>query len=480
MNSIKNNKYYIILCIIMELIAISFLWGTEAKLTFIAVIAGIPISIGIFIYMASSFENTILATFLSIYLLPIIGYFLNRIGMLDKQWIVYTLYYLLILALLIKNGLFKRINRDKNIIKNKILRVVILIMIIVNSILAFNKQVSFMILLLSFIPFIFLFYVIRTSSFTNKKIFYNKILEVNILGCLISLIPDFLFYIVSLLRGVEQANNKLYGPLGSNAILAYSLLMFIIVLSKWAKIDGIKNRWTLYVIGYSLSIGIQRSRGALIAIFSTFILYLLFNIKNWKKYLIVFLFVGVMVSGNVASRPDVADEETITEIQNIIEEPQVSKKSTFNEVIKKVLESQSKTRQVIWQSAIDITNDYKYTGVGMGNFRFFFNEYSGTTKSYIDAHNLLLNFSAEFGIIFTLIALILIVKMGIDSLVGYFKTKGKEKLTYLSLGIMIAIFFIYGNLTGIAFNFTGEIYSFSSTFMILFALFYMDYINEFI
>lgn len=475
-----NKKYYVILCILLEIISIALLWGTEAKLTFVAVILGIPLAIFIVSFMESSFENTILATFFSIYLLPIIGYFLNRINMLDKQWIIYTVYYLLVLVLLIKNGLLKRINKEKNIMKNKILRITILFMIIINAFFAYNKQVSFMIILLSFIPFIFLFYIVRTSSFNNKKLFYNNILEINVLGGLISLLPDFLFYIVSLIRGVGEVGNKLYGPLGSNAILAYSLIMFIIVIGKWSKIKGIKNRWTLYVVGYSLSIGIQRSRGALIAIFSIFILYIILNIKNWKKYIVVFLLVGVMVSGNVASRADVSNENTISEIQTIIDKPVENKKGTINEVIKKIIDSQSKTRQIIWKSALEITEDYKYTGVGMGNFKFFFNEYSGTKRGYIDAHNLLLNFSAEFGIIFTFIAFILILKIGIDSLIGYFKTKGNEKLTYLSLGIMIAIFFIYGNLTGIAFNFTGEIYSFSATFMILFALFYMDYINEFV
>ena len=94
--------------------------------------------------------------------------------------------------------------------------------------------------------------------------------------------------------------------------------------------------------------------------------------------------------------------------------------------------------------------------------------------------NLLLNFSAELGVPFMVMALILIIKIGIDALIGYFKSKGNMKITYLSLGIAVAIFFIYGNLTGIAFNFTGEIYSFSSTFIMLFILFYMDYINEFV
>lgn len=478
MKTLNKNYYYIITCSILELFTIITLWGTEAKLTLLAALFGIPFVTFIIWYMNKSYENTIIAAFFSIFLLPLGGYIFLRIGLLDKQWVFYSLFYLMILFFLIKNGLLKRINQEKNIIKNKYIRLIIMAIIIINVFFAFNKQVSIMIILLSFVPFIFLFYIVRTSYFKDKKLFYNKILEASILGSLVSVVPDFVYYMLSLLKGSTE---KLYGPLGSNAILAYSLLMFIIVLGKWAKEDGIKNRWTLYVIGFSLSIGIQRSRGALIAIFSIFILYLIFNIKNWKKYGIVFLIVGIMVSGNVVSRPDVSDEDTINEISTIIEKPTTSnEKGKLKQVIVKVIDSQSRTRQIIWKTALGITNDYTYTGVGLGNFKYFFNEYSGTTKSYIDAHNLLLNFSAELGVPFMIVALILIIKMGIDALIGYFKSKGKMRLTYLSLGIVVAIFFVYGNLTGIAFNFTGEIYSFSSTFIMLLVLFYMDYINEFV
>ena len=478
MEKLNKNYYYIIICAIVELLTIITLWGTEGKLTFLAIIFGIPLIFIIIWYMNQSYENTILATFFSVFLLPLSGYIFHRLGLLDEQWIFYTIYYIVILLFLIKNGMFKRININKNVIKNKYIRLILIAMIIINVFFAFNKQLSLMIILLSFVPFIFLFYVVRTSQFNNKKEFYNKVLEASILGCLISLLPDFAYYMLSLLKG---GTDKLYGPFGSNAILAYSLLLFVIALGKWAKEDGIKNRWTLYVIAFSLSIGIQRSRGALVAIFSIFILYLVFNIKNWKKYGVVFLVVGIMVSGNVASRPDVANDNTINEINTIIEKPSSSKeKGKAKQVILKIIDSQSRTRQIIWKSALEITNDYTYTGVGLSNFKYFFNEYSGTTKSYIDAHNLLLNFSAELGVPFMVMALILIIKIGIDALIGYFKSKGNMKITYLSLGIAVAIFFIYGNLTGIAFNFTGEIYSFSSTFIMLFILFYMDYINEFV
>ena len=44
---------------------------------------------------------------------------------------------------------------------------------------------------------------------------------------------------------------------------------------------------------------------------------------------------------------------------------------------------------------------------------------------------------------------------------------------------MITVFILYGNLTGISFQTTNEIYSFTPTFIILFGLFYVDYVEEF-
>lgn len=96
----------------------------------------------------------------------------------------------------------------------------------------------------------------------------------------------------------------------------------------------IKNRWTLYVIAFSLSIGIQESR------------------------------------------EDVADEDTVNEIHSIIEKPNnISGKedNKIKQVILKIIDTQSKTRKVIWKAGLDITNDYKLTGIG--DFKCFFNSY---------------------------------------------------------------------------------------------------------
>jgi len=209
---------------------------------------------------------------------------------------------------------------------------------------------------------------------------------------------------------------------------------------------------------------------------------MIFDIKNWIKYSAVFFLVGAMVFSNVIGRSDV-----LKDINNIVEkkENHISKDENIEgESIKdlslEVLDSQSKNRQILWKTGIELSRDYKVTGVGISNFKYFYKEYSKSERPYSDAHNLLLNLSSELGIPFMLVSLILMIKLGWDMIMGYFKKNNEYRIKYLAGGISLIAFFIYGNLTGIALNFSNEVYSFSSTFIILFMLFYIDCINEFV
>lgn len=475
-NILKKNYMYIIIGLLLETLSIFYLGNSEAKLTLIIAIIGIPIGLFIIWYMSRSYENTLVACIFSIFLLPLGGYIFLRIGLLDKQWIFHSLFYIIVLVLLIKNGLFNKVGKEKFNFNNKYIRIILIVLLLINIIFAFDKQLSFMIVTISFLPFIVIFYIIQSSHFEDKKAFYNRILKAAALGALLSGFPDLLYYGICLFRGDV---NRLFGPLGSNGILAYMLLMFILVLSQWVKEKGIKNIWTLYVLGYILVIGIQQSRGALIAIFSTFIIYLIFDIRNWKKYITVFFLVGIMVYSNVTARPDVTND-----INNMIEESQNDiVESDGNDgmkgIVLKFIDSQSKNRQILWKTGIKLTEDHKLTGIGIGNFKLFYKEYSGSERPYSDPHNILLNLSSELGLPFMILSLLLMIKLGIDMLVGYFKNKGSSRITYLAGGICLIAFFLYGNLTGIALNFSIEVYSFTSTFIILFMLFYMDSIKEF-
>lgn len=472
----KKNIWYIIAGFLMEIFAVFSFLTSEAKLTFFIAILGIPIGLFILSYMFKSYENTIIAIIFSIFLLPLGGYIFLRMGLLDKQWIFYTLFYLGALCILIKNGLFSRINKVKVEFKNKYLRLALIVLLIINVFFAYDKQLAFMIVSLSFLPFILLFYIIQSSYFEDRERFYNRIISSAALGALLSGMPDLLYYFITLLSGT---NGRLFGPLGSNAIITYILIMFIIILNKWVKEKGIKNIWTIYLIGYILVMSIQESRGALVAIFGTFIVYLIFDIKNWKKYIAVYFLVGAMLFSNVSSRPDVShDVNDVIEITHNNKNNNNDVEVNSKDILMKIIDSQSRNRQILWTAGLDMTKDYKFTGVGIGNFKLFYNEYSGSNRPYSDAHNILLNLSSELGLPFMIISLLLMIKIGIDMLIGYFKNKGNVRLTYLAGGVCLIAFFLYGNLTGIALHFTVEVYSFTSAFIILFMMFYFDSIKE--
>ena len=118
--------------------------------------------------------------------------------------------------------------------------------------------------------------------------------------------------------------------------------------------------------------------------------------------------------------------------------------------------------------------------MGIGNFKYFYQEYSGSERPYSDAHNIFLNMSTELGVPFMILGMILLVIVGLTSLINYFKNKDNRlKKSYLALMTIAGIVLVYGNLTGIAFQTTNEIYSFTPTFIFTFILLYRDYIEEF-
>lgn len=472
----------IIICIILEAALFLALGGKAGLFTTAVGILAIPICIILVNLMLISLENSILIFTFLVPMIPITGYLMNRAKMLDYQWIVYSIFYIGTFLIMLKHKVFKNINRDKLVIKNKIIKSILIILLIINIIFAYNKQLSFMIITLSFLPFIIFFYIIGTINLRDRQRFYEKILISFVLGCIISSAPDILQFILTWIQG--NKNIRLFGPLGSNFILSYFLLAYVLVLNKWVKENGWKNIWTIIVLTMSFIISMQMSRGALLSFVAIFIAYIIFNIKNWKKYVAVFLVFGGILSYNVASRSDVANDESIKELQEMIVADNIDRKNLedvqIGGVLAKIIKSQSKTRQILWETGILVTNDYKYTGVGAGNFKYFFNEYSGTNKGYSDSHNILINMSSELGLPFMIVSLILLLIITIESLIKFFRERNKKiKLNYLSLLIIMGVILLYGNLTGMNFYNINQIYSFTPTFMILFVLFYRDNINEF-
>jgi len=456
--------------------------NSDAKLTLILGVIGIPCVLGLINFMFLSLERAILAIGFLIPMVPISGYVMIRLGLLQLQWAVYVGFYIISAIALIKNGLLKSIRKENIIVKNKIIRGMLLILLIVSASLAFDKLLSFKIILLSFIPFGLYILILKSIEVRDKKKFLNDVLFAVCLGCIVSSIPDILYFFMTWMGG--NKNIRIFGPIGSNFILIYDLIILPVLIAKWINEKTVKNVWTILVLSMCFIISMQLSRGAWINFIAIFVIYLIFDIKNWKKYLPLLLVFGAILTYNVMVRPDVKSDSNLKEIQDVIVGNKVQgadlKGTGPNKFLLKLIESQSKTRQVIWKSAIGMTKDHPYTGVGIGNFKYFFQEYSGNQREYSDAHSIILNMSSELGVPFMVLSIILTITIGIRALINYFRCKNRRvKVNNIAIMCMIAVFILYGNLTGISFQTTNEIYSFTPTFIILFGLFYVDYVEEF-
>ena len=456
------------------------LFKVEAKLTLLLAMVAIPCMIACVYYMFKSFENALFISLFIIPLLPLSGYMLLRMNLLDYQWVVYVIFYLISLYAMKVNGLTRRIEEGGNRSKVSIIKLILSILLIMNIVFAYNKQLSFMIISLSFVPFSIYIYIIGACAPYNRKEFFEKIIIAISLGSIVSSIPDILYFILMLVNGYKA--NRIFGPLGSNFILIYDLIIFVILLNKWVKSKKVKGIWTILTISMAFIISMQLSRGALLSFMCIVIAYLLFDIRNWKKYLLILLVFGPILTYNVMGRADVKGDTTIQEFGEIITDAPMEESSEENPVIKgiiKVIESQSSTRQVLWKAGIRISNDYPITGVGIGNYKYFFKEYSGSDRNYLDSHNIILNMSSEIGLPFAIIVTGIILFIMIYEFIRFFIEKNKKiKLNRLTVVIICGVIFLYGNLTGIAFQTTNEVYSFTPTFILLFAWFYRDNILD--
>lgn len=480
LNLNKSKFAYIGICIVLEMIFFIAMRNSDAKLTLILGVIGIPCVLGLINFMFSSLERAILAIGFLIPMVPISGYVMIRLGLLQFQWVVYAGFYIISVIALIKNGLLQSIRKKNIIVKNKIIKGTMLVLLIISSCLAFDRLLSLKIILLSFIPFGLYILILKAIEIRDKKKFLNDVLFAVCLGCIMSSIPDVLYFFMTWMGG--NKNIRIFGPIGSNFVLIYDLIILPVLIAKWINEKTVKNVWTILVLSMCFIVSMQLSRGAWINFIAVFVIYLIFDIKNWKKYLPLLVVFGTILTYNVMARPDVKSDSNLQEIQDVIVGNEVNDlgESGSNKLLKKLIESQSKNRQVIWKSAIGMTKEHPYTGVGIGNFKYFFEEYSGSPKAYSDAHSIILNMSSEIGVPFMVLSIILTITIGIRALINYFRCKKRrDKVNNIAIICMVIVFILYGNLTGTSFQTTSEIYSFTPTFIILFGLFYVDYIEEF-
>ena len=470
---------YCIIGVILEVMAYLLVGRTEAKLTYIMMCVAIPISLAFIFYIYRSYERVLLGTYLMVPLMPMLGYVILRMGLLNYQWVYYVGVYLLITVLLFKNGLKNKFSFKNIKCKEKPIKILLLILLIISCIMAFDKRLSFMIILLSFIPFILLNLVVMGSEIENKNLFYEKILIAITVGALVSMIPDFIYYVGCLVMGTKS---KIFGPIGSNSSLSYILILFPITLSKWGNEKRLKNKWSLLVICFSISLAFQESRGALIAVICIFVMYMIFDFKNILRYLCVAIIVVGCMLYNVNDRADVSADDSLNILENVVvgNEKLSDTNNSLEEVIYNIIDRQSQSRQLLWKSAVKMTEDYPLTGVGIGNYRYFFKEYSGSDRDYAEAHSILLSMSSEIGLPFMILCFIYILWMMFSALYHYFKSKDWNlKRKYVSIGVLLTAFLVFGNITGISLQVTHEIYSFTVTFVILFIFMFRDNLETF-
>lgn len=478
----KQIIIYLSTLVLLEGLLISLLWGSEAKLTLMLGIVSIPMAELLVFFMFSSLNKCIMGIAFIVPLLPLSGYVFLRVGLLDYQWVFYTIFYIVSLIALIKNKIYNYINFKNIIIKDKFIRLLLFILLIVSCFFAYDKQLSFMIVLLSFIPFSIFFILIRVLDVEDKKKLLNNVFLAIALGSIVSSLPDILYFILLWVSGNKAL--RIYGPLGSNFILIYDLLIYAVLIAKWLKEKSFKNIYTALVLAMSFIISMQLSRGSLLCFFTILIIFLIFDIKSYKKIIPIMLIFGSILMYNVMGRADVVQDTAIQEVQEIIvgnntEELDMNL-GGVGDLIVNVIKSQSKTREILWEAGTKISMDYPYTGVGIGNFKYFYQEYSGSERPYSDAHNIFLNMSSEIGTPFMLVLFVFVLIIGFGALVNYFNREKKDiKKNNIAMMAVIAVILLYGNLTGITFQTTNEVYSFTPTFIMIFMLFYRDYITEF-
>ncbi|MCY6483571.1 O-antigen ligase family protein [Clostridium aestuarii] len=397
------------------------------------------------------FRTTIKIYILSIPIIPIILYIFFRLNM---SWIGNGVYWIY-LAVFVINGVkalrkneldFSKISIKRG--KYRIYGIVSLILIglaIISSGLSINKLESFSLIGVSLISMVIVSAFIL--SYKNMDMnFIKTIIAYLCIGVAISSIPDIVVATYSLI--FSGKNQHLYGVLGSNFMLGYTIMVlpFILLYAVNKKVCTKYNSlFKLLLLIEIINLSTQMSRGIVIAVFICFIFVMMLDKKNFIKYVLVGAVVFSCLGYNVTHRwefNEIRHEIKIDGIEGIVGEGKG--------IFKKLME-QTKSRRPIWTIALGMVNDKPYFGVGPGQFKNYYLQYGGKpSRMYIDAHNIILNVATEVGLIFTLVLFALSVSIFIKSFVFGWKNKKYRHILFPGAIGMVALF-LYGNITGQAF-----------------------------
>lgn len=405
------------------------------------------------VLMFKDFKTTLKIFALSIPLIPIVLYLLFRLNMDKYGDVIYLVYFIVFIVNAIKeiqkgNIDFKLIFANKKFLLLGSVYFILTILGVLSVINSEYKLDSAKIFILGFAFMIFFSLII--ISYKNKDdILISDLVFYLAVGVVLSGIPDTLIAFYTIFT--RNNNTHLYGSLGSNFMLGYTILLlpFIIFNSLNRKVDS--KHYYLYNLLMIIEVFVlvtQRSRGVLLALAICFFLVFFVYRERKLKLLIIAAIVLSSVTYNVIYRPEFNElREEISTNPNV-----TLNLFSKNEFINKILQ-QTKNRRPIWGLTFNIINDHPYYGIGPGQYRYYYLEYGGEIlRSYKDAHNVILNIAVDFGIPFAVIFFFSLFLLWLKSFINGIKSKVDSFNRYLLLAcIGIFCFMAYGNITGQAF-----------------------------
>ncbi len=447
---LKKYIYIILGLYILIEIALFIKIGTSNVLMFTSSIFVTLFVICSLILMFKDFVTASLIYAVAIPIIPMILYIMNRLHIAGVGGAVYLTYftiYLINMAREYNNGGFDFSRLKGKYNKLSIFYGILLILAAISSLRSIYVLESLKLVLISIVQMMTYSIGMLCYKKSNKE-FYKDILLYLCLGITLSAGPDI---IVTLFNLIVRGNNQhLYGVLGSNFMLGYTIIVmpFILLYATNKELSGKYNKiYKLFLLIQIINFSTQKSRGILISLAMCFFIVFIIDIKNWRKYILISIVIFSCMTFNVMHRWDM--EEIVADIKvNSIENLVTNNARIFARLI-----SQTKNRRPIWALAFGMISDHTYFGVGPGHFKYYYLQYGGSPKKmYIDAHNIILNLVTEFGVIFTFTFMLAWLGGLVKSVFDILKNRKKDFREFKWPGIIgVLCLLAYGNITGQSF-----------------------------
>ncbi|MBW9148212.1 O-antigen ligase family protein [Clostridium sp. CM028] len=445
-------KYIHIILILYAVIEIGLFikMGTSNVLMFVSSIFVTLFVICSLILMFKDFVTASLVYAVAIPIIPMALYIMNRLNIAGIGEVVYLAYfaiYLTNMAREFKYGGFDFSKLTVKYTKLSVLYIILLLLATISSMLSIHVLEAFKLVLLNMVSMMTYSIGILCYKKSNKE-FYKDILLYLCIGVTLSSIPDIIVTLYNLI--VRSNNQHLYGVLGSNFMLGYTIIVmpFILLYAINKELSGRHNKIYIFLLLIQIiNFSTQKSRGILLTLAMCFFIVIIVDINNWKKYILISIVVISCMTFNVMHRWEVEEIATDIKINSI--EDLVSNNARM---LKRLIE-QTKSRRPIWALAFEMINDHFYFGVGPGHFKYYYLQYGGNPKKlYIDAHNIILNLITEFGIIFTFTFMLAWLSSLIKSVLDIIKNNKKDFKEFKWPGIIgLLCLLVYGNITGQSF-----------------------------